>query len=75
MRTTVDIDEPILRDLKKLQKKERKPLGRLISDLLAVAMRNSQSSRAGTSKWITKVMRARVDLEDRDAVFAAMENK
>jgi len=30
-RTTVDIDDPILRELKELQRRERKSLGRLIS--------------------------------------------
>ena len=35
MRTTLDIDGPILRELKKLQIKEGKSLGRLVSDLLA----------------------------------------
>ena len=38
MRTTVDIDDPVLKDLKKLQKREGKSLGRLISDLLAQAI-------------------------------------
>ena len=39
MRTTLDIDDPILKDLKKIQQKEGKSLGRLISDLLARAIR------------------------------------
>jgi predicted DNA-binding ribbon-helix-helix protein len=33
MRTTVDLDDPILKDLKKIQQKEGKSLGRLISSL------------------------------------------
>ena len=37
MRTVVDIDDPLLKDLKKIKKK-RKSLGRLISDLLAKAL-------------------------------------
>jgi hypothetical protein len=36
-RATVDIDDPLLKDLKKIKKK-RKSLGRLISDLLAQAL-------------------------------------
>ena len=35
MKTTLDIDEPILRELKRRQAKEGKSLGRLVSDLLA----------------------------------------
>ncbi|KAB2867691.1 MAG: antitoxin, partial [Burkholderiaceae bacterium] len=38
MRTTIDIDDPILKDLKRLQRREGKSLGRLVSDLLAQAL-------------------------------------
>ena len=36
-RTTLNIDEPILQELKRLQKEEKKSLGGLVSDLLAWA--------------------------------------
>lgn len=77
MRTTVDIDEPILKDLKKIQKKEGKSLGRLISDLLAQALGNRKSAKASakSSHWISKAMGARIDLADREAVYAAMEQE
>jgi hypothetical protein len=77
MRTTVDIDEPILKDLKKIQKKEGKSLGRLISDLLAQALGNRKSGKASSkpTHWISKAMGARIDLADREAVYAAMEQK
>jgi hypothetical protein len=76
MRTTVDIDDPILKDLKKIQQKEKKSLGRLISDLLAQALGNRKLARASPkpTPWISKAMGARVDLADREAVYAAMEN-
>jgi predicted nucleic acid-binding protein len=45
-RTTVDIDAPVLRDLKRLQKQEGKSLGRLVSDLLAQALHHSKTGRA-----------------------------
>ena len=32
MRTTIDIDDPILEDLKRLQRRDGKPLGRLVSN-------------------------------------------
>jgi len=77
MRTTVDIDEPILKDLKRIQKKEGKSLGRLISDLLAQALGNRKSGKASAkpSRWISKAMGARIDLADREAVYAAMEQE
>ena len=38
MRTTLNIDDTVLRALKRLQKKEKKPLGQLVSELLALAL-------------------------------------
>ena len=77
MRTTVDIDDPVLKDLKRIQQKEGKSLGRLISDLLAQALgeRKSATPPAKPARWISKVMRARIDLADHDALYAAMEQE
>jgi len=77
MRTTVDIDGPVLRDLKKIQRKEGKSLGRLISDLLAQALGERKSANAPSRppKWISKRMGARIDLADHEALYAAMETE
>ena len=77
MRTTVDIDDPVLKDLKKLQKKEGKSLGRLISDLLAQAIgeRKTPKAPARAPRWLSKAMGARIDLADREALYDAMEQK
>jgi hypothetical protein len=77
MRTTIDIDDPILKDLKKIQEKEGKSLGRLISDLLAQAIgeRRSPKISAKPARWISKAMGARVDLADREALYAAMDQE
>jgi len=76
-RTTVDIDAPILRDLKRLQKQEGKSLGRLVSDLLAQALHSSKAGQAGSSafRWISRSMRAQIDLTDKDAVYEALDRK
>jgi mRNA-degrading endonuclease RelE of RelBE toxin-antitoxin system len=77
MRTTVDIDDPILKDLKKIQQKESKSLGRLISDLLAQALGERKAAKRSPrqSRWISKAMGARIDLADREALYAAMEHE
>ncbi|MBN1102621.1 MAG: antitoxin [Deltaproteobacteria bacterium] len=74
MRTTVDIDAPILKDLKKIQGREGKSLGRLISDLLAQSLgeRKSVKAPAKPAQWISKAMGARVDLADAEALYSAM---
>jgi Arc/MetJ family transcription regulator len=75
MRTTIDIDDPVLKELKRLQRREGKSLGRLASDLLAKALAELPREReaAGAPRWISRPMGARVDLSDRDAVLDAMD--
>lgn len=75
MRTTVDIDAPLLRDLKRLQRREGLSLGRLVSDLLAEALgsRRAVPPHPPTFEWRSRPMRARLDLADKDAVQAALE--
>ena len=78
MRTTVDIDDPILKELKALQTKQGKSLGRLVSDLLARALH--QEHRTARQKleqptWICRGMGARIDLGDKEALYAALEGQ
>ncbi len=76
MRTTIDIDDPVMRDLKRLQKRDGRPLGRLVSDLLARAAAEELRAAerpAAPFHWISAPMEARVDLSDRDAILDAME--
>jgi mRNA-degrading endonuclease RelE of RelBE toxin-antitoxin system len=75
-RTTVDIDAAVLRDLKRLQKRQRKPLGQLISELVAAALTREETAEEGTSPftWTARAMGARIDLEDKEAVQAALDS-
>ena len=78
MRTTIDIDDPILKDLKRLQRREGKSLGRLVSDLLALALATQQRGSqpvAPVFKWIARPMHARVDLADKHTLLDAMDHK
>jgi hypothetical protein len=74
MRTTVDIEAPVLKDLKELQKREGGTLGGLVSRLLAEALarRPRRKPRPGL-RWKARAMRARVDLADKDAVYAILD--
>ena len=74
MRTTLNIDAPVLQELKRLQAEEGKPLGKLVSELLLYALHTRQAqSQKPELKWTAKRMRARIDLADRDAVYDAMD--
>ena len=74
MRTTLDIDDPVLRELKRLQVKEGKSLGRLASELLARALKEDATHDAAASQpqWISKPMGARVNLSDRGELYQAL---
>lgn len=77
MRTTVNIDDPILKELKRVQKKKGTSLGRLISDLLAQALRESRArgAKPKPAAWISRRMGARIDLADKEALYAALDRK
>jgi len=77
MRTTIDIDDPILKEVKRLQAREKKPLGRLVSDLLAQALasRRGKPAPAPSFDWIAKPMGAKLDLTDKQALLDAMDAK
>ncbi len=72
MRTTISIDDPIMRDLKRLQKTEKKTLGKLISELLAEAIgARAKPGRVSEKpfKWISKPLGLKIDLEDKQALW------
>ena len=74
-RTTIDIDKPILKDLKRLQKREQKSLGRLVSDLLAdaLARHRSNTTEQRDFTWRSRPMKALVDIADKEAVYAMLD--
>lgn len=73
-RTTVDIDASVLRELKKRQRREKKPLGQLISELLAKAI-DSEPDLVPPFTWAAKDLRPRVDLEDKDAIWSILDER
>ena len=79
MRTTLSIDDMVMRDLRRLQKSERKPLGKLVSELLTEAI--GQRQRPGRVSeppfvWISRPMgKALVDLEDKEALWGVLDRE
>jgi hypothetical protein len=76
-RTTLDIDTPVLKDLKRLQRDQKKSLGRLVSDLLMQALAAQRRARrpAPAFSWHSQDMTARVDISDRDTLYDVMDPK
>ena len=77
MRTTVDIADPILRELKRRQAREGKTLGELISELLAQALRADRVPEPTASgfDWTSKPMRALVELEDKETIHRILDER
>lgn len=74
MRTTLDLDNSVLQQLKQRQRRENKSLGQLASELLATALAESEDRvEPSALTWITQPMTARVDLDDRDAVYRILD--
>ena len=75
MRTTVDIDDPILREVKAIHEKEGRSMGAVVSELLSDALARRRSSRTRPAfRWSSRPMKALVDLSDKDALYAALDS-
>jgi hypothetical protein len=76
-RTTLNIDDPILRDLKDLQKREEKPLGELASEILAegLARRKKGKRGPGPFHWTAHPLKARVDVADKEALYRRLDER
>lgn len=74
MRTTLDLDNSVLDQLRARQRREGKSLGRLASELLAKALTDTDNEVAPAQfTWNSIPMTARIDLEDRDALAALLD--
>jgi hypothetical protein len=75
MRTTLDIDDPILKEVKVLHEKEGRSMGAIASELIAEGLARRRTSRSRPPfRWISRDMgKPRVDLEDKEAVYAILD--
>ncbi|MBE2205404.1 MAG: antitoxin [Chthoniobacterales bacterium] len=75
MRTTLDLENPILEELRALGKREGRSLGDVASRLLAEALSKHKNTKAPGFSWKSQPMKARVDLSDKEALFAILDRK
>jgi hypothetical protein len=74
MRTTIDIDDPILKEVRTLHEREGRSMGAVISELLAEALARRRTGGARPSfHWASRDMKALVDIADKEAVHAALD--
>jgi hypothetical protein len=75
MRTTIDIDDPIVREIKAMHETGGRSMGAIVSDLPADALARRRASARPQRAfcWASRPMNALVDLADKDAVHAALD--
>lgn len=73
MRTTLDIEGPILKELRAIQRREGGTLGALVSRLLAAALAQGGQPALEPFRWTARRMGARVDLADKEALYAVLD--
>lgn len=74
MRTTIDLDSGVLRELRARAVREGKSLGRLASELLGAGLAAEPSPERAPFRWISRPMDFRVDIEDKEAVRRALDS-
>jgi plasmid stability protein len=73
MRTTIDLDPTVLRQLKARARREGKSLGRVASEVLGAALApEAPPAEPIPLAWSSRPMAARVDLEDAEALRRAL---
>lgn len=72
MRTTIDLDPTLLRELKRRARLEGKSLGRLASEVLSAALEREIPTEPPPLAWSSRPMGALIDLDDPEAVRRAV---
>ena len=73
MRTTIDIEDSILKQLKDIQARDGRSLGGLVSDLLALALATEEKERVPPQpfSWISSPGPLLIDICDKEALYGA----
>jgi hypothetical protein len=74
MRTTIDLDPTLLRELKQRARREGKTLGRLTSEVLSAALASEDPAEPRPPlAWASHPMGSRIDLDDPEAVRRTLD--
>lgn len=76
MRTTLDIDDPVLAELRIIQKADGRSLGQIVSTLLAESLKGAATGKAGNRlRWKSASLQARVNLSDKEALHRILDEQ
>jgi hypothetical protein len=74
MRTTIDLDPSVLKELRRRSQSAGKSMGQLASELLARSLHEDEGRRPSALRWISRNLgQPRVDLEDKEALRAVLD--
>jgi hypothetical protein len=74
-RTTIDLDAPILEELKRIQEEEGRSLGAVASSLLTDALAaRKKPAPVRRFRWISRPMGSGVAIEDKEAIWAILDD-
>ena len=75
MRTTLDLDPTVLRELKRRKRESGRSIGELASELLALALLENPHRKSSTEgmTWRSARMGSRVELDDKEALRQASD--
>ena len=74
-RTTLDLDASVLRELKRRKGSSGRSIGQIASELLAGALQQPKAGARRSVRWRSARLGARVDLEDKEAVRRALDER
>jgi hypothetical protein len=77
-RTTLDLHPNVLRELKRRKRASGRPIGQIASELLAAALREGGGKEAParpSKQWRSARMGARVDIDDKEALHRALDER
>lgn len=74
-RTTIDIDGPLLTEMKGVQRRVGKTLSEIVRESLAryISEQKRGKREPPTFHWISRPMGLKVDPADKDALYAALD--
>lgn len=74
MRTTLDIDDPVLREIRTIHEREGRSMGAVVSELLTDALARRRARRRPPAfHWSSRSMKARIDPADKEELYAALD--
>jgi hypothetical protein len=77
MRTTIALDNFLIRKVKSISHKEGKTFTKMVSELLSLGLKAKETKAVPSAgvKWHTQPMGEKFDISDKDLLYKALDSK